>query len=463
MIPKLADFDYTKIIILLSIIIWVHLVHKEAEWEKDTVIQHDIKIYYSYLPATFIYKDLSFKFKHQLPKEITKYIWGKPLPNNEGYVQKMTMGTAIMYSPFFFIAHQHAKLFGYDPSGYSEPYSRWLVYSSIFYALMAMLIIRLTLIQFFSKGVVSLTLIILFFGTNLFFYTVYNGPMSHVYSFFLFSLFIYLSIKWNEKPHWGKAILIGLTGGLITLIRPTNIIIFIFPLLYNVYTIDTAKEKILILKKYWLHIFLIAISSIIMCSPQLIYWKYITGHWVYGSYGDEGFFFLNPNIIKGLFSYRKGWLIYTPLMIFAIIGIPFLFKKMKPFALPISIFLVLNIWIIYSWWTFWYGGGFGSRPMIDSYPLMAIPLALFISLSIKSKWFNWRIIPVIIAIVFFVRLNIFQTNQYNLGIIHYDGMTKEAYWGVWNKMHYPENYRTLIQRPDYESAKKGEKEDFDKN
>ena len=455
-----AGFDLSKILVLISAIIWLWLVHKESAWEKNSVIQNDVIGYYSYLPATFIYKDLTFKFKKNLPKDFPGKIWGKKLPSKDGYVQKMTMGVSILYSPFFFIAHQHAKLMGYDANGYTEPYSRWLVYSAIFYALMAMILIRSLLLKYFDQITTSLTLIILFFGTNLYYYSIYRGAVSHVYSMFLISAFIWITIKWHEKPKLTTSILLGLTGGLITLIRPTNAIVFIFPILYQVYNKQSLNDKLSLMIKNWGKLLVVLIMSFLVVSILLIYWKVITDQWLYFSYGDEGFFFLNPHVINGLFSFRKGWLIYTPLMALAIIGIPILFKKLKDFALPISIFFFLNIWVIFSWWTWWYGASFSSRPMIDSYPILAIPLALIVSYLLKKKWMAIISIGII---VFFVRLNIFQTNQYRSTLLHYDSMTKEAYWAIWNRNHFPEDYSKLIQEPDYNSALKGEKEKLKNN
>ena len=61
-----------------------------------------------------------------------------------------------------------------------------------------------------------------------------------------------------------------------------------------------------------------ALMVVLVWVPQMIYWNEMTGHWLYFSYGsDERFFFGDPAIIKGLFSYRKGLFIYTPLLLFA--------------------------------------------------------------------------------------------------------------------------------------------------
>ena len=85
-------------------------------------------------------------------------------------------------------------------------------------------------------------------------------------------------------------------------------------------------------------LFIIIFFAFLVWIPQLLYWKTVTGNYLFYSYADEGFFFLNPQILKGLFSYRNGWLIYSPVMFFALLGIPFLYRYAKDFFLPVMLF-----------------------------------------------------------------------------------------------------------------------------
>lgn len=67
---------------------------------KDRVINFDIISYYAYLPATFIYKDISLKFIDDKLGEYREKSW--PNTTDEGnYVIKTSMGLSFLYSPFF--------------------------------------------------------------------------------------------------------------------------------------------------------------------------------------------------------------------------------------------------------------------------------------------------------------------------------------------------------------------------
>src|SRR6185436_10253555 len=118
---------------------------------------------------------------------------------------------------------------------------------------------------------------------------------------------------------------------------------------------------------------MMAVLGILIFLPQLFYWKHQTGSWFFNSYLNEHFYFNNPHVFYGLFSFRKGWLVYTPIMFFALAGLYTLFKTMKEFFYPVLILFLLYIYVAFSWWCWWYGGSYGQRALIDIYPFLAVP------------------------------------------------------------------------------------------
>jgi hypothetical protein len=55
-------------------------------------------------------------------------------------------------------------------------------------------------------------------------------------------------------------------------------------------------------------------------------------------------------------------------------------------------------------------------------------------------------------------LNQYQMGQYRTSLLHWDSMTKEAYWGIFLKKNWPQGYDKMIKVPNYEKALKGEYE-----
>ena len=96
--------------------------------------------------------------------------------------------------------------------------------------------------------------------------------------------------------------------------------------------------------------------------------------------------------------------------------------------------------------------------MIQYYSVMAIPLAAFVSYFMK-KWLT--AIPLVMICSFFVLLNLKQSKQYKSSILHWESMTKEAYWFIFMKDSFKtaedwETLESLLKHPDPEAAKRGE-------
>jgi len=139
-------------------------------------------------------------------------------------------------------------------------------------------------------------------------------------------------------------------------------------------------------------------------------------------------------------------------MSFAIAGFIFLRKKVPDLFFPVLIYFIINLFVVFSWWCWWYGGSFGARPLIESYVLLSFPLAAFINQIRKKNYFARYFIIFILAGLIYV--NLFQMRQYRISMIHWDSMSKELYWKVFLTNKWPDNYDQLLDHPDYDKALK---------
>ncbi len=437
-------------VVALAVIVLATQFSNHYWLRQNKIITWDVLEYYQYLPATFIYHDVTLSFMNDGNRNDYWNFWPHPSPTG-GWVFKFTMGMSILYSPFFLVAHGYALLFG-NPDGYSTSYKFALVFSCWAYLLIGLIFLRKILRNRYSEAAISLSLIAVVLGTNLLYYTGVRSAMSHAYSFSLFAVFTYLVIRWYKNPQVRTSIFLGLLSGLITLIRPTNIIILFIFLLFGLTKKEGLNSRIkVLLNQSWL-IVLMAVMFLLVWVPQLLYWHAVTGELFYYSYNDEGFFFNNPQFIRALFSYRNGWLLYTPVMAFGLTGIWFLFKSNSEFKWPVLVFTLLNIYIVTSWWCWWYVG-FGNRAFIDSYAILAIPMAAVFEFFL-NRTKVWKT-AFTLVFVFFLYTNIFQVWQYKNGYIQPDSMTKKAYWRMFLNTGSKDKFWDMIEKPDYEKAKKG--------
>ncbi|MEI8135875.1 MAG: hypothetical protein WCH21_00950, partial [Bacteroidota bacterium] len=338
----------------------------------------------------------------------------------------------------------------------TDPYHFAIQSSSLFYFLIGLIFLLRILKLYYKNEVIFITSLSIVFGTNIIYYLSNGAGMAHPVDFALIAAFIYYTIKWHHTQTFKLSIIIGFLIGFITLVRPINIVVFIIFLLYNVNSLNDLIEKIKFLLKEYKHILIISICGILLFIPQLIYWKWVSGNFFINSYVGEKFYFNNPHLIDGLFSFRKGWLIYSPIMIFSLIGFYYLRKGNKSFFTSFLIFIVLYFYLVFSWWCWWYGGSFGQRALIDIYPVLALPFAAFISHIKSNKVLKKNL--VYISIFLLILLSIFQTMQAKWNTIHFDSMTKEAYFDAFFRLTKNPEREKFLKHPDYDEARQGNDE-----
>ena len=406
---------------------------------------NDVNQYYSYLPSAVIHDDLSMSYYNERGYWLVADTNGVPL-------QKMTMGMSLLYSPFFMVGHTVALNSRYKADGYSKPYSTSLKIGTYLYVTIGLFLLYLCLLYFFSPVISALSILLIFLSTNLFYYTLCEGEMTHSYLFFLFSVIIFNTIKWFETYKTKNILFLGLAFGMAVLIRPTSALMFVFIVFYAL-----SKTNITDLIKSQYKIILAAV--ILFFIPlffQMLYWKIYGGNWMRWSYGEESFYFSSPHIMEFLVGYRKGWLVYTPVMIFAIIGMFLLKKKIPAMKWSIPIISFLAIYILSSWWCWWFGGSFGSRSMVEYYALLIFPLAAFIDKISTIKYLNYSFIFIFGFTIFY---NILGTDKKIWSELHWDSMSKESFWYTFSKIGLNEEEKKLLEilhsSPDYENARKG--------
>ncbi len=403
---------------------------------------YDIYGYYIYLPLTFIYHDIALKHFDDYKKNV--YDKFKPAPTfyqvfrieNGNFAMNYTCGFAILYSPFFFIAdvwaHHSSQ---YLPDGHSFPYHVCIGLGTfLFFVLPGAFILRKVLLRFFSDGIAALTLLLICLGTNYYCESGigYMGP--HGMLFTGYALLVLLTIKWHGQPKRKTAAWIGFLLGIMVLSRPSEILALLIPLLWNVWDKESLRAKWLLVKSRLGDIGVLALCGFIVFIPQFIYWKIVTGSFIFYSYrGTEGFDLLTPHFIKCLFYFKKSWFVYTPLIIFPVVASFFMYRYNKKIKWGVGLFLLLNFYLLSSWAAWWNGGSFGMRYYVESYAVMAIPFGYLLQAISRLKIIYKFLIGMVMTALSV--LNLFQIWQFMVAIIPGDRMTFAYYKAIFLKVH----------------------------
>ncbi len=388
--------------------------------------------HYAYLPSLIIYGSVDFTEvfnfeKSQRPPDYMGHYFHKV---NGIFINKYTVGTALLQLPFFIIGLILSLLLGFSPDGYNIVFQYCSALSALFYVGIGLVyLVKLMESYSMDKRFAWAMSVICLLGTNLFFYTFVDSSFSHAYSFSIITVFAYYVRRVFQYYSRWDVIRASFFLGIIFLIRPANILV-----VTAVPFLAGSSEKFIaaIKEKISNHDYLPAIIAFLLAfSPQLIINFLQTGSPIIYGYQNEGFYFTDPQILNFLFSYKKGWFVYTPLFLLLVPGVIYMWRSQTKFSFFSFIFFFsLIVYVFSSWWNWYYGDSFGMRPMVDYYGIFMLIISLFIYNTCR----NWIKRLTYVFLVLAIVLNLIQSYQYAKGIIHADSMTKEAYWQVFLDM-----------------------------
>ncbi|MFK7972670.1 MAG: hypothetical protein AB8F95_20030 [Bacteroidia bacterium] len=418
-----------NIISFLGIAVLFIAVANNLNWsEKNAkrIVRSDARGYYAYLPGTFLYQDMQFEFVYHIDSSYQQF--HKEVPFRQeidgNTINKYPAGVSLLLSPFFAVGHIMSGISEYPQDGYSRWYQVMVNVAAIVYMIIGLMFLFSILKQLnVSRRNRLFILWVIALGTPLFHYTVKEPGMSHVYSFVLISAFIHLTLAIYKRLKWPQVFAASIVLGLIVMTRPINIMI-----LFAVPFFAQNKNHFIQTFRQLFNPFynvLIGISGfIIALSPQLIYYYTQSGQLWVDSYPGEHFNFLDPHILDFLFSYKKGFFLYTPIAFLALWGFTYIWKKDRYKALSLGAFLILIVYVSSSWWSWWYGGSFSARVMIEYLPFFGILLGFVLS-GIKTPMAKKGWITALVLLMLVCQI---QTFQYRYEAIHYENMDKELYW-----------------------------------
>ncbi|WP_116124486.1 hypothetical protein [Lewinella sp. IMCC34183] len=423
----------------------------------EATLSYDVSGYYLYLPAAFIYDDL--REVTFLPDIIETYAptydpYQTYAHANGNQVMKYSVGQAVLYLPAFVVGHLYASAVdAYPADGFSRPYQVAISAWSLLVGFLGLFVLMRTLRPYFPETAVALSLLIITLGTNYLNYTAIDGAMTHNYVFTLYALLLYASHRLYVPRTRGPAPylfpVVGLLIGLMALTRPTEILAVLIPLLWGMPpTRAGVRQRIDFLRRQLGGVAVAAALCILVGSLQLVYWKYVTGSWIEYSYQDQGFDFLRPHLVNGLFSYKAGWLTYTPVMWLAVFGFIALWKQ-RPDLLPATLLhFLLFIYVAFSWSIWWYGGSLGQRTMVQAYAVLAFPLAATLTWAGQRR--RWVKLGLAALVVFCVAHNLWFTHQaHRGGLFVTEWMNRSYYWRTLFTFDIDHDDKLLLDNPEF--------------
>jgi hypothetical protein len=374
---------YALLLFILTILAFQKYRYHENGWRSE--LWADQGGYYVLLPTLFIY-DFDAKKAPSNIDDLTGNGFFIDTVNNK-INTRYTYGVALLQAPFFILIHYCTNMQEEFRYGFSDRYYQVPNMAALFYSFIGIIFMIEFLKKYFNHFLSIITASCIFLGTNLFYYSVEGTGMSHVYSFSMFALFLFLTTKLisTEKNKLILFFLWSLIYAVILLIRPINFVILLVALSLDCTSFKNILQRI---KEFtnWKDILIFSTTIVLMFFPQFLYWQYLTGSWVYYTYGNETFSNWNaPKIFHLLFAPNNGLILYNPLYLVIIAGMVYMIIKKINNGLMLSGIFLLLLYIGGAWFSYCLACGFGGRGFVEYTALFGLPLGYLIQWIFQSR------------------------------------------------------------------------------
>jgi hypothetical protein len=341
-------------------------------------LRSDAFSYYVYLPSWFIFHDPSLAAAAHdccgghFPEWTNINRW----PGTRRWVNAHPIGVAVMQAPLFTLAHALTRWTNLSPDGFSLYYQHAAGLSGVIAAIAGLWVLRRLLLRHYSDGVTTATLATVLFGTNLYHYATLDSTWSHAYSFLLIAALLVVVERWHEHPSRRLSVWLGIVAGLLVLVRHPNAMFLVFVPLYGIHDRASLRDAVMKLSREWKNLAIAAATGAAMLIPQMLMYYAATGRPLVSSYSVVGgFTFTSPHIWGVLFSVQKGLFFWSPVLLLATVGLWWTRGAARNFLLAALVVLAAQVYLIASWFDWQFGGSYGHRGFVDTFPFLAIGLA----------------------------------------------------------------------------------------
>ena len=379
----------------------------------------DSLYYYAYTRSIVIDHDIDFA------NEAFHPLLGFPNPaeisRNTGKItNKFSPGTALFWIPGLVVGQgvswlgnmvSGSELFVLNGSGVLSQF--FVGVSAVLFSILGLWLVNKTLLEFVSKKVASLSVVLLFLTTQVFYYTTMDPLNSHSISFLLSAILLYQLTKiLQSDTTWQKVLPMGIVAGFLVLVRNQDVVV-ILPILL---ALILVKKEPLLHKINWFTLF--SGSAFCVFSVQLYTTVSLFG--VLGSpylIRGEKLSWFQPDFYRVLFTLENGLFFFAPVLFFAVgMLIQYLVsniqktKKHEDSLVPVLAFVALatfflQLYVVACWGPEIIGGPYGSRMFVSVLPHLSIGVALLLqSLVEKLRAKQFMVFFITISTVLFINM-----------------------------------------------------------
>ena len=371
------------------------------------------------------------------------------------------IGTGLLWMPAFGLAHLFAlaaSALGSNvkADGYSGPYIFAICMTSYLFACIALLLCYSMAKRLFGRRVSALAVATMWLATPLLFYTVVAPPWSHATSFLAVTLFLWYwqRTRRDEGRTWLQWAILGALAGMMMLVREQDALFMVVPLVEGVAALaqrstvgaegrrqesgirnqesggsnlssplstgkaegrrqesgvrnqesegSIANPQSAIQNpksgRWVVGLIVMGVTAAIVFIPQLIAYRVITGQFGPSKVVLGKFNWTSPNALNVLFSPEHGLILWTPIILLALVGLAMLWGRDRVLMAALAVSFVLQVYIAGSFLTWQSAGSFGQRRFINSTLIFVLGFAMLVTWAMSHGVPRW-LVGVIVALL----------------------------------------------------------------
>ncbi|MGH9735927.1 MAG: hypothetical protein ACRD8A_15205 [Candidatus Acidiferrales bacterium] len=369
--------------------------------------------YYAYARSILIEHRLDFAPDWKHANE--SFILGREDANGQiladqytstGHLRNLwSIGPSILWLPFLAITHAGVVIADHlgahvAADGFSAPYRYTMALASCFYGFLGLWLSFRLARKYVDEKWAFLATIGIWGATSLPIYMYFNPSWSHAHSAFVVALFLWYwhrtrrerheGGRWNpvesgaQKRQKGRSlqqwILLGLISGLVVDVYYPNGAFLLIPFIeaatqYAGRLRSTGDRFDGIAREFGRHVTYV-VAFMIALMPTLISRRIIFGSPLEtGYYSAHAWLWTSPAFLRVLFSSDHGLLVWTPILVLALVGLLLFARMDRSFAIKL-IASTVAFYLLIAFYPDWDGlASFGNRFFVSLTPIFIIGLA----------------------------------------------------------------------------------------
>jgi hypothetical protein len=354
--------------------------------------------YYAYAQSLVIDHDLNFEddWRAANPGFLQDRVDanGRLLPDEYTVTGRLrnhfSVGPAILWAPFLGLLHAAVivadSLGAQIPAdGYSRPYLATMAAATVFYGFLGLLMAFDLARRYAGDTWAFLATLGIWFASSLPVYMYFNPAWSHAHSAFSVALFLWYWQRTRSQRSLRQWIVLGLTAGLMMNVYYPNAIVMVAPGLEALADYRRAKKTAKWDALLWNHACFLGVALLALLPTFLTRWAVFGGAFESGYPPMKEWNWTSPVWLSLLFSSDHGLLSWTPILIPALLGLFWIWRKDSLFGGGLFLSVLAFSYFI-ACYPDWDGlSSFGNRFFISLTPVFVIGLA-----ATLERFAQWR-------------------------------------------------------------------------